>query len=433
MNILQRAVSWTAQAIGASGPPTDPMDPRWWGLDVIGSLAGQAVTSESGLQLGVVQAVLERLGGTTSTLPLMVFERTGPNGENRRPARNHPLFRLLHAHPNARQTAQEFRDEQARHLAWFRNAYAILRPAENGYPIGSLDQVHPARVMDVWRAGDGRVYYKIQRLAPAQGADVFRDDEIWHVRRAPLTDDGLRGRPVYQTARETLGRAQAVEQFGALFFANGGAGGGVLEHPGTFSNKEQKDLFLETWRSAGGGANQHKDRMLLNGVKYNRNPVNNDEAQFLETKREMKYEVAAIWNMPGHMVGLLDRATFTNIEHQSTEYAVHTIAPLLNALEQSAERDLLIGPDQDRYFVEHNVAGLLRGDFQTRWTGYSLGRQWGWLSVNDIRRLENLDPIGAAGDVYITPLNMAPAGSAQPSADENPQDPEDLEDERDAA
>ena len=155
--------------------------------------------------------------------------------------------------------------------------------------------------------------------------------------------------------------------------------------------------------------------MLLNGVRYNRQAVQNDEAQFLETLKEVSIKLCRLWNMPPHMAGILDKATFSNIEQQSTEFVVYTLAPYLVAIEQAASRDLLLGDDRDGYFVEFNVAGLLRGDFKTRMQGYAWGRQWGWLSVNDICRLENMPTIGPAGDVYLVPLNMSPTGA--PGAD----------------
>lgn len=427
---FQRMVAWVAQATGAV-PNMD--DPRWWGAPTLGSVSGVMVTPDSALQLGVVQSVLERLGGTVSSLPLMVFERTGANGEGRRLARDHPLFRMLHRRPNRSQTAQEYRDELEKHLAWWRNAYSIIRPDADGFPIGELEQVHPSRVVQVYRGPDGRRYYKIRQLPPSNAVDTYSEDEVWHIRKAPLTPDGLCGQPVWETARETLGRALAVEQFGARFFANSSHSGGVITVPGVFKDKESEADFLRTWREGGAGPNQHRDRVLKNGATYTPPALTNEESQFLETKKEVKYELASLWNMPGHMVGLMDRATFSNIEQQSIEYVVHTLGPWITAIEQAAERDLLIGEDQDRYLVEFNVSGLLRGDLKTRWAAYFQGRQGGWLSINDVRRLENMDPIGPAGDVYETALNMKPAGTASDNdTTDNPQDPEDVQEDRDA-
>ena len=405
----------TADASTATDGTRETWDTRFWGGFSATAIAGLVVDWRSALQLDVVQAVLARLGGTCSTLPIMVYQRVGEDGDAK-PARKHSLYKLLHRRPNREQTAQEFRSEQVQHLAYWRNAYSRIVPdAETGHPVGSLEQIHPSRLQQVWRGPDGWVYYRFSQLLPATGDFVVRQDEVWHIRMAPLTEDGLRGQYTWESSRETFGRAIAVENFGSLYFANGGSGGGTLEHPGTFKDKEEKDRFLETWREGGGGSNRHKDRMLLNGVKYTQLVVKNDEAQFLETKKEMGVAVARLWNMPPHMVGLLDKATFSNIEQQSLEYVIYTVAPFITAIEQSAERDLLVGDEQDEFYVEHNVNGLLRGDWKSRWAGYGLGRQWGWLSVNDVLRLEGMAPIGPEGDVRLVPLNMSAAG--QPGAD----------------
>lgn len=395
------------------GVASDPFNDRFWGAVASATMAGQNVTSESALQLDVVQSTLGRLAGTISTLPMMVFERL-PDG-SKRPATEHPLYELLHGEPNRYQTAQEYREEQVGHLTWWRNAYSVIHPSDAGDPVGSLEQIHPSRVAKIERRSDGRVYYTVNRLAPASGQDIYRDDEMWHIRKAPLTVDGLRGQYMWESSRETFGRAQAVEQFGALYFKNGGSGGGVLKHPGSFKSKEDEEAFLSAWRNGGSGLNRHRDRLLLYGVDYTPFAVNNDEAQFIETMKEVSIKLCRLWNMPPHMVGILDRATFSNIEQQSTEFVVYTLAPWIAALEQAARKDLLIGDDKKKYFVEFNVAGLLRGDFKTRMQGYAWGRQWGWISVNDVRRLENMPPIGPAGDRYLEPMNMSPVGA--PGAD----------------
>lgn len=409
MNLLQRAIASLASGVGLTASAGDA-DGRGWSTGGIASgLAGVPVTSETALGYWAVRACEEALAGPISTLPMMVFERTGD--DSRRVAREHPLFNLLHRRPNRRQTAQEFRDDQQRHLSTWRNAYARILPAEDGGPIGALDPIHPNRVRHIERGTDGWVYYHIARLSPAIGNDVLREDEVWHLRKAPLTSDGLRGKAIWETDRETLSKALAVEQFGSLFFANGGSGGGVIKHPGNFKTKEDEASFIETWRAGGSGLNRHKDRLLKFGVDYQPFSVQNDEAQFLETKKQCGYETISIWNMPPHRVGMLERSTNNNIEQQSIEFVMYALAPYVSAWEQGATRDLLIGADADRYFVEINVAGLLRGDLTTRWAAFALGRQWGWLSVNDVCRLENQNGIGPEGDVYLEPMNMVPAGS----------------------
>ena len=402
-------------------------DGRWWGehgAGIRGDDSGQAVNDESLLQLDVVAAVLERLGGTISALPMMVFERTGPT--TRRPAPEHPLYKLLHDEANWRVCAQEFRDEQQRHLTLWRNAYSRIVPdPETGAPIGSLEIIHPRRVQKVAMGSDGRVYYTIRKIDGSGQPEVLRDDDIWHIRKAPLTDDGLCGRPVWETSRKTFAYAQAVNQFGSLYFKNGGTGGGIIKHPSNFKTKADEEAFLDSWRSSGSGLNRHKDRMMKFGLDYTPFVVRNDEAQFIESRKGANQGVCRVFNVPPHMAGILDNATFSNIEQQSIEFVVYSLAPYICAWEQAAGRDLLIGPDKGRYFVELNVAGLLRGDIKTRYAAFAQGRQWGWFSANDIRRFENLDPI-PGGDAYLVPLNMSATG--QPGGDgvtDGPQDPED--------
>ncbi len=416
MGLWQSIVAPLALSAGFA-PKRDFDDPRMWGGLSQVSLAGQVVTCETGQQHWAVQAVLEAIAAPISSLPLGVFERL--DGDKRRPATEHPLHKVLHDGVG-RITSQERRDEQTRHLAWWRNSYDIIHPAADGGPVGRLEPVHPTRVPRVERGSDGWVYYWINRLPPAVGFDVYREDMIHHVRKAPLTPDGLRGKPMWETGRETIGRAQAVEAFGALFFANGSHGGGIIKHPGNFKSKEDERDFLETWRAGGSGANRHRDRMLKFGLDYTRPETTNEDSQFLESKKQAGYEIAALWNMPPHRVGMLERATNNNIEQQAIEYVTYALGPWIVATEQAMRRDLLVGEDQDRYFIEFNVAGLLRGDLKNRWAAYFQGRQGGWLSVNDVRRLENMDPIGPAGDVYESALNMKPAG--QSSGDQENRD-----------
>lgn len=412
---------WSKLWLGAdAGEPAarSPFDPRFWGADIMSTMAGLPITWQTPLGLDVVQSVLGRLSGTCSTLPLMVYKRKGQ--EQRTPARKHPLYKLLHRRPNAYQTAVEFRADLVFQLAYWRNAYCeIVADPETGAPIGSLEPIHASRLKSIKRIG-GRRLYTFAPLEGEIGDLILWEDRVWHIRLAPLTTDGLRGKAVWEDSKEVFGRAIAVENFGALFFRNGGTGGGVVTIPGQFKDKEEQARFLEAWRAGGTGLNRHKDRLALNGATYQPFQVNNDEAQFLETKKEMGNAVCRLWSFPPHMAGLLDKATNNNIEQQSLEFVMYTLQPYLSAIEQAAWRDLLIGDDQDKYFVEHNVAGLLRGDFKTRWGGYMQGRQWGWLSVNDVRRLENMPDIGEQGDVYLQPMNMTPAG--QPAAD-NPAKP----------
>jgi HK97 family phage portal protein len=399
------------QKLGASlfGEKRDTLDNRWWGPSpAVVSSAGVSVTRESALELDVIQAILEVLGGIASTLPLTVYRRVGDGKE---PAFNHWLYPIMAVRPNAWQTRQEFLDEITRHLAFERNCYCRLLDGESG--IGGLEIIHPTRVAKVERRQDGRVYYTIASLSVDGQYEVLRDDQIWHVRKAPLTVDGLQGVPVWQTGREAIGRALAVERYGARWFRNSGKSGGFIEHPGTFKSKEDELAFLAAWRSASTGESQHSDRLLKYGMKYQPSVVNNDEAQFIETLKHAEIKVARLWQMPPHRIQILDRATFSNIEQQGLDFKIYAAMPWLAAIEQGINRDLLSEDEQAEYFVEFNVEGLMRGDVKSRFDAYAQARQWGWLSVNDIRKLENQSAIGPSGDVYLQPMNMNQAGQTQ--------------------
>jgi HK97 family phage portal protein len=178
-----------------------------------------------------------------------------------------------------------------------------------------------------------------------------------------------------------FGRAIAVHDYGDIWFANNGQSGGTLEHPGNFKDKEDRNTFLDNWRAMGTGRNRHRDRLLTHGVKYNPIKVTNAEAQLLETEREADIAVFGLWSYPPHRAGRLERATNNNIEQQSLEFVVYCLTPLAVAIEQGAERDLLLDNPNGDLFVEYNFAGLLRGDLLNRYKAYLIGRQGECRSV----------------------------------------------------
>lgn len=395
--------------------PKNTEERLWTGMLGMPTSSGVIVTADSAYELDIVQAVLEALSGTISTLPIKVFERR-PNG-GKAEITDHYLATLLRRRPNSRMTVQEFFDEQQRHLMFWRNAYSRIVIDEGGRPV-SLEPYHPSRLQEIVRE-DGRFYYIFRPAGGTGQVEKIQEDLVWHVRKAPLTVDGVRGVPIFESARETFGRALAVEKYGARYFKNSGKTGGTLQHPGHFKSAEDREEFLRNWRASVSGENQHADRLLTHGVTYTPANISNDEAQFIETINQMETKVCGLWSMPPHRVSRLARATNNNIEHQGLEYVVHTVAPYVAAWEQSAENVLLVTQEDFRrgVFVEFAVDGLLRGDISARYRAYAIARQWGWLSVNDIRKIENLDPLGSDGDVYLQPLNMQPAGTpAEPGA-----------------
>jgi hypothetical protein len=331
--------------------------------------------------------------------------RARPDGDRRKPAPDHPLYKLLHTSPGFGQTAQEFRDELTRHLCWWRNAYALIRQDDAGFPVGSLEQVHPSRVVDVKRINGRRIYW-ITDLPPSTEVRTYSEDEVWHIRKAPLTKDGLRGVPVWETARETLGRALGVDQFGARFFANSSHAGGVIEHPGRFKDKEEQATSCPPGARAAPAPTSTVTACCSTAPSTRRRASPMRPASSWRRRKKPSTSWPACGTCPATWSGSwTGPPSPTSNNSRSSTWSTRS-ARGSRPSSRPPPRDLLIGEDQDRYFVEFNVSGLLRGDIKTRWQAYALGRQWGWLSVNAIRRMENMDAIGPAGDEYLKPLNM---------------------------
>ena len=224
--------------------------------------------------------------------------------------------------------------------------------------------------------------------------------------------DGLVGYSPIAMAKNAIGMAIACEEYGAKFFANGAAPGGVLEHPGTIKDPQR---VRESWQSTfGGSGNSNKIAVLEEGMKYTPIGISPEQAQFLETRKFQINEIARIFRVPPHMVGDLEKSSFSNIEQQSLEFVKYTLEPWLVRWEQSIQRTLFSPEEKKRYFAKFNVEGLLRGDYASRMNGYATARQNGWMSANDIRELENMDRIPAeeGGDLYLINGNMLPLGNA---------------------
>ena len=189
--------------------------------------------------------------------------------------------------------------------------------------------------------------------------------------------------------------------------------------PSGFKDAASKRNFLDALSGWMGGANRHKPAVLEHGIEPKRLGLTAEEAQFLETRKELWLDLTRIWRIPPHKVGILDRATFSNIEEQSLDFVISTLRPFLELIERSIDRFLL---DEDGVLFEFNVESILRGNTAARFNSYALARQWGWMSVNDIRRAENDNGIGPAGDRYIEPMNMVPVGAEGSQRDEGARD-----------
>lgn len=382
--------------------------------------SGEMVNEKSAMQIATVYACVRLLAESIAGLPLHLYQYTDEAEQNKIKAKDHPLYKILYRQPNDEMSSFTFRETMMTHLLLWGNAYAqIIRDGRNN--ILGLYPLQPDQ-MEVDRDKQGRIIY----IYSANTDDVpdlknktyvFRADEIFHI--PGLGFNGLIGFSPIAMMKNALGTAIAVEKYGSSFFKNGAQPSGVLEHPGVLKNPEK---IRENWSDVYGGANNaHKVAVLEEGMQYKPISLPPEDSQFLSTRQFGVNEICRIFRVPPHMVQDLSHATFSNIEHQSIDYVVYTLTPWLSRFEQAITKDLLLPSEQDIYFPRFNVDGLLRGDYASRSSGYASGISNGYLSPNDVRRLENMDLIPAekGGDDYYLNggyVRLDQAGKANDSA-----------------
>ena len=363
--------------------------------------SGKPVNERTAMQTTAVYACVRILAEAVASLPLHVYEYQDDGGKKL--VHDHPLYYLLHDEPNPEMTSFVFRETLMSHLLIWGNAYAQIIRDGAGRVLG-LYPLLPDK-MDVQRDDKGNIYYVYSRnsdenpMFKEYGNIKLKAEDVLHI--PGLGFDGLIGYSPIAMAKNAVGMTLACEEYGASFFANGANPGGVLEHPGVLKDPSK---VRESWNSVYRGVNNaHKIAVLEEGMKYQQIGIPPEEAQFLETRKFQINEIARLYRIPPHMVGDLDKSSFSNIEQQSLEFVKYTLDPWVIRWEQSLQRSLLLPGEKGKYFIKLNVDGLLRGDYQSRMNGYAVGRQNGWFSANDIREMENMNPIPdeEGGNLYL--------------------------------
>ena len=363
--------------------------------------SGKPVNERTAMQTTAVYACVRILAEAVASLPLHVYEYQDDGGKKL--VHDHPLYYLLHDEPNPEMTSFVFRETLMSHLLIWGNAYAQIIRDGAGRVLG-LYPLLPDK-MEVQRDDKGNIYYVYSRnsdenpMFKEYGNIKLKAEDVLHI--PGLGFDGLIGYSPIAMAKNAVGMTLACEEYGASFFANGANPGGVLEHPGVLKDPSK---VRESWNSVYRGvSNAHKIAVLEEGMKYQQIGIPPEEAQFLETRKFQINEIARLYRIPPHMVGDLDKSSFSNIEQQSLEFVKYTLDPWVIRWEQSLQRSLLLPGEKGKYFIKLNVDGLLRGDYQSRMNGYAVGRQNGWFSANDIREMENMNPIldEEGGNLYL--------------------------------
>ena len=391
-----------------------------------GSSAGKNVNERSAMQMTAVYSCVRILAEAVAGLPLHLYRYKEDGGKER--AIDNNLYHLLHDEPNKEMSSFIFRETLMTHLLLWGNAYAqIIRNGKG--EVVALYPLMPNK-MQVDRDENGELYYIYTRSSDEaktmEGVTVYLTPrDVLHI--PGLGFDGLVGYSPIAMAKNAIGLAIATEEYGAKFFANGAAPSGVLEHPGIIKDPSR---LRENWNSTfGGSANSGKVAVLEEGMKYTPISISPEQAQFLETRKFQIDEIARIFRVPPHMVGDLEKSSFSNIEQQSLEFVKYTLDPWVIRWEQSLSRALLNEDEKRKYFFKFNLEGLLRGDYESRMSGYAVARQNGWMSANDIRELENMDKIPAedGGDLYLINGNMLPLNKAGAYANKEKEDTADEE------
>jgi HK97 family phage portal protein len=377
-----------------------------------GSDAGVVVTEATSLQSSPVWAAIRVISETVGSLPLMLYERSA-DGRSRKLATEHPLYELLYCMPHPEIPAMLWSETLMGHALAYGNAYAeVCRHPETG-EILSLPILRPDW-MAPRRTDEGELIYEYRH--PRTGNHIYRPSEIFHLRG--LGFDGLVGYSVIRMARESIGLTMAAERFGAKFFGAGARPSGVLTHPGRLSDDARGRLRQDFERLHQGVNNSHRVAILEEGMKWDALGVPPEDAQFLQTRTFQLQEVARWFNLP---IGKLRGAgqSYASMEAENLVFLTETLRPWLIRIEQEIYAKLLNNIERRIYFAEHRIDDLLRADQTARYNAYAIGRNWGWLSVNEIRSREGLDPI-QGGDEYLQPLNMqpiqAPLGPSAPTS-----------------
>jgi len=392
-------------------------NPEGWVESAFGvpaTISGVEVNEVRAMNYSSIVAAVRVLAESRAQLPLQVFRRVG-NGRERARERNES--RILGEQPNPEMSAFTLAETQMAHVALWGNSYSEL--VWDGS--GRLAQVWPiapnrvtVRRVEVEDGAGRRAWRLVYDVTNSSGPTVtLQAEDVLHV--PGLSFDGLRGRSPVSMAREAIALGLAAEAFGAAFFGNGSQPGGFLKYPGKLDDPSRAKI-REAWEETHRGPKAaHRVAVFEGGLDWVKLGVPPDEAQFLETRRYQNEEIARIYRIPLYMLGDLTHATFSNVEELALQFIGYTLLPWLIRFEQEINRKIF-GPGSDLY-VKHEVKGFLRGNLKSRFDAYAIGRQWGWLSADDVRESEDENPLpNGAGTLYLHPVNMAVAGLPAPPA-----------------
>jgi len=406
MNIIKPLIKKVVRSLNLSGIS----DPEQWLVDTFGGVrtaTGTNITEITALRNTAVYACVRILSESLASVPFLLL-RQEQKGKGTSHATDNPWYDILNSVANSEMTAFTLRETMMAHLVSWGNAYAWIERDRYQQPIG----LWPLRPDRTWPERDPTTkVLQYKTVLPNGGWITIPKEDMWHI--PGLGFDGLKGYSPIGLCREAIGMAQATEEYGARFFSNGARPAGILKHPKTLSEGAQKRLREGFEEKYTGLTNAHKMMILEEDMSYEAIGLPPEDSQFMETRRFQIEEIARIFRVPLHMIGDLEHATFSNIEHQSLEFVKFTLFPWAVRWEQSANFKLLGPIDRKTLLFKHSLAELERGDLKSRYDAYSIAINGGWMFPNEARLTDDLDPLPEELNTLRAPLQSLPADIAK--------------------
>lgn len=401
----------------ANGTPA-PWDDFWYTAVGQGSASGMRVNADSAKRIAAVLSCVGLIGRNIGMMPFRIYTDTSDGGKSQ--VRNHPVYQMLATRPNARQTPFEFFQMMQGHAELRGNAYAEIIPGTRS-AVEQLVPMHPDRTKTEQLASGRLRYAYDDPLTKKQRFLV--EEEVFHLRG--WSDDGISGQSTVTMACDVFGTALAEQDYAARFFKNDARPGGIIE--GTnFRDREAVQFFSAQWQESQTGVNRHKTAMLPQGLSYREIGVKPSDAQLLDARKFSRIEICSIFGVPPHLIGETEKtATYASVEQFNIMFAVQCLLPRIVMWEQAIQRDLILQP---RFYPKFSMAALLRGDTASRYAAYKVAIECGWLCQDDVRALEDLNPIpDGSGKTYWRPMNWAPLSQIGAPKTNSIESPEPLE------
>mgnify|MGYP001558966109 CR=1 FL=1 len=420
MNFIQRAaIKASSLLLKFTGIGFDPVSVAWYArhgyanlYQLLGggaqSYTGKTINVGEALKCSTVWVCTRAITEAIASMPLPLLRRTSSGTQA---AMDNPLYEILQKRPNEYQSAQRFRQVLTHHALNYGNGYARIARQSGGGKILALYLIHPTKI-EPKQADDGTISYLLGDNTRLNASEVF------HLQN--MSDDGVTGMGIVAAAKQAIGLSLALEEYGARFFARGGMPAGALKKTIPFSDDEARKTFREDFDKVYGSIeNAHKSVLLEGEWDFKPFGVDPEKAQFTLARQFMIAEICRYYAISPHLAADLSRATFSNIEHLALEFIQHTLLPWMTLWEQAIYNRLLTDQERaDGYFAKHNASALMRGDFATRMAGFATLLQNGIVSINEVRDLEDWDPV-EGGDSHHIQLNMQTVpGTGEPTSSE---------------